>query len=73
MARSQNSFIKKELQKKKKKKKEEKEQRKQTRQENSAGGALENMMAYVDEFGQISSTPPQEKKDKNSENKRSPQ
>jgi hypothetical protein len=62
MARSQNSFIKKELEKKKKKKKEEKEDRKQLRKENSAGGGLENMMAYVDEFGQITSTPPAERK-----------
>jgi hypothetical protein len=58
MARSQNSFIKKELEKKKKKKREEKEQRKQQRQENSTGGGLDNMMAYVDEFGRITSTPP---------------
>ena len=63
MARSQNSFIKKELEKKKKKKKEEKEHRKQQRQENSAGGGLDNMMAYVDEYGRITSTPPVPKKE----------
>ena len=40
------------------KKKEEKEQRKKERKENSVGGDLENMMAYVDEFGNISNTPP---------------
>ena len=59
MARSQNSFLKKQLEQNKAKKKKEKEQRKQERQENASGGTLENMLAYVDEFGNISSTPPQ--------------
>jgi hypothetical protein len=59
MARSQNSFLKKQLQQNKAKKKKEKVQRKQERQENAAGGALDNMMAYVDAFGNISSTPPE--------------
>lgn len=59
MARSQNSFLKKQLEQNKAKKKKEKEQRKQERQENAAGGTLDNMMAYVDEFGNISSTPPE--------------
>jgi S-adenosylmethionine hydrolase len=47
------------LEQNKAKKKKEKEQRKQERQENASGGTLENMMAYVDEFGNISSTPPE--------------
>jgi predicted secreted Zn-dependent protease len=58
MARSQNSFLKKQLEQNKAKKKKEKEQRKHDRHENATGGNLENMMAYVDEFGNISSTPP---------------
>ena len=58
MARSQNSFLKKQLEQNKAKKKKEKEQRKQERQENASGGTLENMLAYVDEFGNITSTPP---------------
>jgi S-adenosylmethionine hydrolase len=62
MARSQNSFIKKQLEQKKLKKRKEKEERKQERQENSSGGSLDAMMAYVDEFGNISSTPPVPKK-----------
>ena len=60
MARSQNSFMKKQLEQKRLKKKKDKEERKQERQENSTGGGLENMMAYVDRFGNISSTPPEE-------------
>lgn len=36
----------------------EKKRRKEERKANSAGGGLENMMAYVDENGQITTTPP---------------
>ena len=61
MARSQNSFMKKQLEQKKKKKKEDKEQRKHERQQNSPGGQLDDMIVYVDEFGQFSSTPPEKK------------
>ena len=43
----------------KKKKKEEKEHRKQERKQNSNGGKLEDMLAYVDENGELSSTPPE--------------
>jgi hypothetical protein len=59
MARSQNSFLKKQLEQNKAKKKKEKEQRKQERQEHATSGKLEDMLAYVDEFGNISSTPPE--------------
>ena len=61
MAKSQNSFIKKQLEQNRQKKKKEKEERKQKRQENATGGGLDDMMAYVDEFGNISSTPPENK------------
>ena len=44
-------------QERKRKKKREKESRKQDRQENSSGGGLENMLAYVDEFGNITEEP----------------
>ncbi|MDF3078540.1 MAG: cold-shock protein [Sphingobacteriaceae bacterium] len=54
--------MKKQLEKTRQKKKEEKAQRKQERQENSTGGGLENMMAYVDENGNITSTPPEQRK-----------
>ena len=58
MAKSQATFMKKQLEKNKAKKKEDKEQRKLERQQNSTGGNLENMMAYVNEFGELTSTPP---------------
>ncbi|MDX5418393.1 MAG: cold-shock protein [Hymenobacteraceae bacterium] len=61
MSRSQNHFMKRQREKKKQKKKDEKAQRKQERQENSTGGKLEDMIAYVDEFGNITSTPPEER------------
>lgn len=61
MAKSQASFMKKQLEKNKQKKKEEKLERKQMRQQNSTGGDLKNMMAYVNEFGEIVLTPPEKK------------
>lgn len=75
MSRSQNSFMKKQREKKKQRKKEEKLARKLERQENSKGGSLDEMVAYVDEFGNISETPPDaddlsaaQQKNPNSEN-----
>ena len=62
MAKSNNSYIKKQKEFKRKKKKKEKLERKIERQKNSKGGALENMLAYVDEFGNITTVPPQTKK-----------
>ena len=59
MAKSQATFMKKQLEKNKIKKREDKEQRKLERQQNSTGGNLDNMMAYVNEFGEIVSTPPE--------------
>ena len=53
------TFNKKEKQKKKQQKKKEKEQRKAERKANAkTGQSLEQMMAYVDEYGNISNTPP---------------
>jgi cold shock CspA family protein len=53
------TFNKKEKEKKKQQKKKEKEQRKAERKANAKSGqSLEEMMAYVDENGNISSTPP---------------
>lgn len=52
------SFNKRELQKKKQSKKLEKQKRKEERKENSTGGAFEDMIAYVDENGVITDTPP---------------
>lgn len=59
--------MKKELEKKRLKKREEKQQRKEERKKNSTGGDLENMLAYVNEFGEITSTPPEKKADTDTE------
>jgi len=58
MGRSQETFGKKEREKKKQKKREEKALRKQQRKENASGGDFDDMIAYVDENGQIVDTPP---------------
>jgi S-adenosylmethionine hydrolase len=62
MAKSNNSFIKKQKELVRKKRREEKVEKKNERKKNATGGDLESMMAYVDEFGNISSMPPEKKK-----------
>ncbi len=57
------TWNKKEREKKKQKERKEKEERKQERKENAKDGkSLNDMLAYVDENGQISSTPPDPRK-----------
>ena len=68
MARSQNSFLKKQLQQNKQKKKD-KEERKQQRLENAPGGKLKDMLAYVNADGSISATPPKTEDEKDPSNK----
>lgn len=58
MGRSSISFGKKELEKKRSQKRKDKQQRKEERKANSTDGSLDAMIAYVDENGLISSTPP---------------
>jgi cold shock CspA family protein len=59
------TFNKKEKEKKKQQKKKEKEQRKAERKANAKPGqSLDDMLAYVDENGNISSTPPDPSKKK---------
>ena len=59
MAKSQTSISKKEIENKKLQKRKEKEQRREERKANAKDGkSLDDMMAYVDEYGNISSTPP---------------
>lgn len=58
MAKSQETWNKKEKEKKRKKKQEEKAQRKEERKANATDGSFESMLAYVDEYGNITSTPP---------------
>ena len=65
MSNSQNKFIKNQKEKRKQQKKKEKEERKKERQENNAkGGDLSDMIAYVDEFGNIVDEKPEEIPDK---------
>ena len=61
MAKSQATFMKKQLEKNRAKKKEDKEFRKQQRLQNPTDGSLDSMLAYVNEFGEITSTPPEKK------------
>jgi cold shock CspA family protein len=56
MSRSSISFNKKELEKKRAQKRKEKQQRKEERKANSGSDSLDDMIAYVDENGVITST-----------------
>lgn len=58
MAKSQETFGKKEKEKKRLKKRQDKQAKREERKSNSSGGDLESMLAYVDEFGNITDTPP---------------
>ena len=59
MAKSQQSFGKKEREKKRLKKKQDKLKLKEVRKASSnKGGNWEDMIAYVDEFGNVTDTPP---------------
>ena len=64
MGRSQETFNKKEVRSKKEKKRKEKEKKKLARKENEKKTSLDDMMAYVDENGRITSTPPDPTKKK---------
>jgi cold shock CspA family protein len=52
------SWNKKEREKKKQKEKKDKADKMKERKENPKSGGMDNMIAYVDEFGNFSSTPP---------------
>lgn len=58
MARSQQSWQKNERVKKKKKEQQEKAEKKAERKQQGGGKSLDDMMAYIDENGNITSTPP---------------
>lgn len=58
MAKSRETFNKREKEKKKQKKKEEKAKRKEERKANSSDSSFEDMIMYVDENGNFTSTPP---------------
>ena len=58
MAGSQETFNKKNKEKKRLKKRLDKQQKLADRKSSSKGGGLESMIAYVDEYGHITDTPP---------------
>ncbi len=58
MARSHESFSKKDVRNKKEKKRKEKEQKRLARKENDKPDSFEDMIAYVDEFGVITTESP---------------
>jgi cold shock CspA family protein len=58
MARSQETYNKKEVRIKKEKKRKEKEKKRLERKDGRDGNSLDDMIAYVDEYGNITSTPP---------------
>jgi cold shock CspA family protein len=59
MGRSQETWNKKEVRNRKEKNRKDKEKKKLERKKNTRdGNNLDDMIAYVDEFGKISSTPP---------------
>ena len=64
MTKSQDTFNKKEKEKKRLKKRLEKNQKREERKTNSGSGELENMLAYVDENGNLTDTPPDPSKKK---------
>lgn len=64
MGRSQETFKKKEVRNKQEKKRKDKEKKKLARKEQEKKSGLDDMIAYVDENGMITSTPPDPKKKK---------
>ena len=59
MSKNQNTFIKKQKAELKKRKQKEKLEKKLDRKAQPKDGSLDNMIAYVDEFGNFSDTPPE--------------
>ncbi len=64
MGRSRSTFSKRENEKKKQKRKEDKFQKREEKKSNTESKSLDDMIAYVDEFGNISDTPPDPEKKK---------
>ena len=58
MGRSQESFNKKEVRKKKEKKRQDKEKKRLARKDGERKSSLNDMMAYVDENGRLTDSPP---------------
>ena len=64
MAKSQETFSKKENEKKRQQKKRGKEKKVERQANSKKGKSLDEMMAYIDENGNISATPPDPRKRK---------
>ena len=64
MARSQETYNKKEVRDKKAKKRIEKEKKRLARKDRDSKTSLDDMIAYVDENGQLTTTPPDPNKKK---------
>lgn len=64
MGRSKETFGKKEVRKKQEKKRKDKEAKRQAKKSGENSSGLDDMIAYVDEYGNITSTPPEENKKK---------
>ena len=62
MSKSNNAFIKKQKELKRKKKRQDKLEKMNERKKIPKDGVLENMLAYVDEIGNITTTPPEIRK-----------
>jgi cold shock CspA family protein len=58
MGRAQETFNKKEVKNKKEKKRKEKEKKRLIKKETGKKSSFDDMIAYVDEYGKLSSTPP---------------
>jgi cold shock CspA family protein len=64
MARSQDTFAKREREKQRIKKQQDKREKMKERKANEKSKSLEDMMAYLDENGNLTDTPPDPKKKK---------
>lgn len=64
MSKNQNSFIKKQKAELKKRKKKEKFEKKLERKTQPKSGDLDDMIVYVDRFGNFTDTPPEEEPEK---------
>lgn len=65
-----NTYIKKQKEEKRRKKKEEKKQKREDRKDQAPSNKLEDMMAYLDKDGNLTSEPPEENESNPSENKK---
>ncbi len=63
MGRSRETYGKKEVRKRKDKKRLEKEKKRQAKKESDKTTEMDDMIAYVDEFGNITSEPPEHPKE----------